>query len=210
MKSWLIGKDPDAWKDWAQEEKGTTEDEMVRWHHRLNGQGLGGLWELGMDREAWRAAVHGVAKSQTRLSDWTELICLLGFPGGTSGKESACQCRRSRRPEFDPWIGKILLEEEMTTYSSILPWRIPWAEEPGGLQSMGSDMTEQQRTHTFAYFLLACPFPKLEENKYTYIHTHKTHVLYKILYNVKHIKVKHIEATSSEAHRAFLSWNKNL
>ena len=36
-KSWLIGKDPDAGKDWRQEEKGTTEDEMVGWHHRLNG-----------------------------------------------------------------------------------------------------------------------------------------------------------------------------
>ena len=36
-KNWLIGKDPDAGKDWGQEEKGTTEDEMVRWHHRLNG-----------------------------------------------------------------------------------------------------------------------------------------------------------------------------
>ena len=35
-KSWLTGKDPDAWKDWGQEEKGTTEDEMVGWHHRLN------------------------------------------------------------------------------------------------------------------------------------------------------------------------------
>ena len=45
-----------------------TEDEMAGWHHRLNGHGFG--WTLGVgDREAWRAAVHGVAKSWTRLSD---------------------------------------------------------------------------------------------------------------------------------------------
>ena len=37
VKNWLIGKDSDAEKDWRQEEKGTTEDEMVVWHHRLNG-----------------------------------------------------------------------------------------------------------------------------------------------------------------------------
>ena len=38
VKNWLIGKDPDAGKDWRQEEKGTTEDEMIWWYHRLNGQ----------------------------------------------------------------------------------------------------------------------------------------------------------------------------
>ena len=68
-----IGKDPDAGKDWRQEEKGTTEDEMVGWHHWLNGHEFEQVWEIVKDKEAWRAAVHGVAKSQTRLSDWTEL-----------------------------------------------------------------------------------------------------------------------------------------
>ena len=46
-KNWLIWKDPDAGKDWGQEEKGTTEDEMVGWHHRLNGHEFG--WALGID-----------------------------------------------------------------------------------------------------------------------------------------------------------------
>ena len=45
-KGWLIWKDPDAGKDWGQEEKGTTEDEVVRWHHWLNGHGFG--WTLGV------------------------------------------------------------------------------------------------------------------------------------------------------------------
>ena len=73
-KSWLIWKDPDAGKDWGQEAKGMIEDEMVGWHHRLDGHmGLGGFRVLVMDREAWRAAVLGVAKSWTRLRDWTKL-----------------------------------------------------------------------------------------------------------------------------------------
>ena len=56
--------------------------------------------------------VPGVTKSQTRLSDFH-----LGFPGGTSGKESACQCRRQKRHGFDPWVRKI-------------PWRRAWQPTP--------------------------------------------------------------------------------
>ena len=61
--------DSDAGRDWGQEEKGTTEDEMAGWHHRLDDVSLSELREMLMEREAWRAAIHGVTKSRTRLSD---------------------------------------------------------------------------------------------------------------------------------------------
>ena len=107
-KSWLIGKNSDAGRDWGQEEKGTTEDEMAGWHPNSMDVNLGELRELVTDREAWRAAIHGVAKVRTQLSDWTEL----------------------------KWA--LLSEKAMATHSSSLAWQIPWTEEPRRLQSMGS------------------------------------------------------------------------
>ena len=71
-KSWLIGKDSDAGRDWGHE-KGMTEDEMAGWHHGLDGRES--VWTLGDGdgQGGLAAAVYGVAKSQTRLNDWTEL-----------------------------------------------------------------------------------------------------------------------------------------
>ena len=63
VKSRLIGKDPNTGKYWRQEEKGTTEDEMVGWHHWLNGHEFEQTRKMVKDREAWHAAVDGVTKS---------------------------------------------------------------------------------------------------------------------------------------------------
>ena len=73
VKNWLIGKDPDAGKDWRQERRG---QQRMRWLYVITdalGMSLTRLQELVMDKEVWHAAVHGVPSSQTQLRDWTEL-----------------------------------------------------------------------------------------------------------------------------------------
>ena len=74
-KRWLIGKDPDAGKDWGQEEKGTTEDEMVGWHHQLNGHGFG--WTPGVGDGQGGLACCGSwghkESDTTEWLNWTEL-----------------------------------------------------------------------------------------------------------------------------------------
>ena len=129
VKNWLIWKDPDAGRDWGQEEKGTTEDEMAGWHHWLHGHES--EWTLGlvMDREAWCAGIHGVSKSQIWLNNWTEwtnIIPNLYF---------SFQIRSDLPFTFHFQA----LEKQMATHS----WRIPGMGEPGGLLSMGSHRVGQ-------------------------------------------------------------------
>ena len=154
--NWLIGENPDAGKDWKQEEKGTTEDEMVGWHHWLDGHWVWASFRRWWwtDRESWHAAVHGVTQSDmTEQLNWTEVkACLfscksvssffnessgpyLGFSGGSAVKESGCQAGDRK---------------EMATHSSILAWEIPRTEEPDGLQCtwsqrIGHDLVTKQQ-----------------------------------------------------------------
>ena len=75
VKNWLTGKDPNAGKDWRQEEKGMTENKMVRWHHRLNGHEFcasSGSWWWWAGKPVMLQSMG--SQSQTRLSNWTELI----------------------------------------------------------------------------------------------------------------------------------------
>ena len=107
-KKWLIGKDPDTGEDWRREKKGTTEDEMVRWHHRLNHMSLSKLRELVMDREARQPAVHVVTKSLRVLSDWTEQMTkTMAFCSVPVDETPCSQCRGS---EFNPWLRNYRLQ----------------------------------------------------------------------------------------------------
>ena len=96
-----------------------------KWRHRW-GEQVYGHW---VGKERW-----------VKLGDWdwhiNTTVYKMGFPGGTSGKE-ICQCRR-----HETWVQSLgqedSLKKGMATHSSILAWRVPWTEQPGRPQSMGS------------------------------------------------------------------------
>ena len=106
--------------------------EARRHQQRLN-------FPVGQSSASARTALHVLMKFRER---WGPVVCvvhlniLLVLGGFPSGKEPTC--RRHKRPKFDPWVGKIPPEKGTVAHSSILAWRIPVTEEPGRLQSMGS------------------------------------------------------------------------
>ena len=81
VKNWHIGKDPDAGKDWRQEKKGTTEDEMVGWHHQLNGHGL--EWTPGVgDGQGGLACCDSWGRKELDTTErliWSDLICMCAY-----------------------------------------------------------------------------------------------------------------------------------
>ena len=109
----LRWKDPHAGEDWRWEEKGTAEDEMVGWYHWLDGHELSKFQETVKDREAWRAVVHGVAKSRTQLSDWTTSSTILStsLSSVTPDPLSGSQCDWWLSP-WSSWLAATVTTEQ--------------------------------------------------------------------------------------------------
>ena len=170
-KSWFIGKDPDAGRDWRKEEKGTVEDEMAGWHHWFDGHEF--EWTLGVrDGQGGLTCFDSWARKEsdtTEQLNWTELTeylftsiviyasTLLNSLLTKLAQFSIAVSQWVKNPpamqetqETQVWsLGRENpLKEGMATHSSILAWRIPWAESIR-LQWVIHDWTDWVHTHLF-------------------------------------------------------------
>ena len=131
-KNWLIGKDPDAGRDWSQEKKGMTEDEMVGWHHQLGGHEFEQALGVG-DRQGSLvcSSPRGrKASDTTEQLNLTELILRIGLIWWLS-KESAC---KAGELSFDSWLGKIPWKRKWQPTPVFLPWKLHGQIPTIGLQ----------------------------------------------------------------------------
>ena len=112
-----------------------------------------GQWKSRTDRQAGFVRIGIRTETDLQLTNTSSLPVHWGFPGGTHGKEPSYQCRRYKETQVRSLSQEDSLQKEMPTQSMILAWRIPWTEEPGGLQSMGSQRVRHDwATNTFTFF----------------------------------------------------------
>ena len=137
VKSWLFWEDPDAGKDWGQVEKGTTENEMVGWHHWLNGHGFGRTLGVG-DGQGGLACFGSWGCKESDMTEWlnwTELLILLGFSRQEhwSGLPFPSPMHESKK-----WKGSRSVVSDSSRLHGLQPTRLlrPW-DFPGKSNGVG-------------------------------------------------------------------------
>ena len=121
IKNWHIGKYPDAGQDCRLQEKGATEDEIVGWHHRLDGCDFEQAPDLVMGREVWHAPVVGVTKNGTRLSKWIELN--LGLLVSEEAKYIYCNLNKNDLCWYIQWLSNKTSDQTLVITVS---WEVSW------------------------------------------------------------------------------------
>ena len=152
VKSWFIGKGPDAGKDWGQKQKRVSEDEMAGWHHRCNGHELGQTLGDGERRGTWHAAVHGVTKCRTRLEDWTTWLNYFAIHLRVLVAQWLRIHLPGRRCRFDPCVGTIPSRRKWQSTPVFLPgkphgqWSLA-GYSPWGQKRVGYELATKQHQH---------------------------------------------------------------